>query len=168
MKKNAARYLAASLAALCLFFGGCAPASRPLLWYQDALVSADLTVGERSYRLSAVPGGYAVTVLAPMESAGVTFTVTDVSSFVSYGEVEIPVTESMTAGASRLIALFTLEDARVSEVTPDKKANTVRARIRDAAGNTVFATFGPDGLPVSFETDTGLYTVTNCQTGADS
>ena len=156
------------LALLCPLLGGCMQNTRPLLWYQETLIHADVSTDGQTYRIAPAADGFTVTILAPIESAGVTFTVTDVSSVVSAYGMEIPVSEAMTAGAARLISLFTLEEARVSEVHPDKESQTVRARFKTADGDSVCAIFGADGLPVSFETETGVYTVIACKTGTDT
>ncbi len=154
------------LALLCPWLSGCMQSTRPLLWYQDVLLSADVSADGQTYRLSPTEDGFTVTILAPSESAGITFTVTDVSAAVSADGLEIPVSEAMTAGAARLIALFTLEETRVSEVHPDKETETVRARFTAADGERITAVFGADGLPVSFETEAGIYTVIACETGS--
>ena len=151
-------------AAICLSLTGCMQSSRPLLWYQDVLVSADVSADGQTYRIVPIADGFTVTVLAPGESAGITFAVTDVSATVSVEGIEIPVSDAMTAGAARLISFFTLEETRVSEVHPDKGSGTVRARFTAADGERVTAVFGTDGLPVSFETAAGTYTVIACET----
>ena len=154
------------LAAAFLFAAGCTQSDRPLLGYQDTLVSADVSDGTHTWRISPTDGGFTAVILTPPEAEGVTFLLTDVSSSVSLADVTVPVSDKMTAGARRLAALFTLDEARISEVRPDKDTQTVRARVRTDEGE-ITVTLGKDGIPVSFETSNGTVTVLSYEAKAE-
>lgn len=149
------------LIGICVLITACGKDSRALLWYQSALSSATVSDGAHTWRLTPTADGYTAEIVSPPEASGVTFHLTDASATVSVHGIEIPVSDAMTAGARRLIGLFSLDEARVSEVRPDKGAKTTRARIRTDGGE-ITVVFGEDGLPLSFETADGAVSVESC------
>lgn len=169
MKHTTALLLTAVLlTAFCPLLAGCTKDARPLLWYQDVLVSADVSDGTTAWHLRVIPDGFTAEIVSPPEAAGVTFRITSTSASVCADGVEIPVSDRMTAGAQRLIELFTLDGTRVSDVRPVEDKAGVRAQFSTQSGRTVTVVFGADGLPVSFETDTGAYTVETCEVQTDT
>ncbi len=153
-------------AVLCALITACGAGSRPLLWYQDVLVSATVSDGTHTWRIAPIDGGFTAEIISPPEASGVTFSLTDVSASVSVEGVEIPVSDAMTSGARRLIDLFTLDETRVSDVRPDKGTQTTHARFQTDGGE-ISIIIGADGLPASFEASAGTYTVTSCETKAE-
>ena len=147
------------LAVCCLLavVVGCTAKSRPLLWYQDRLDTVTLTEGGRVWELTPIPGGFAVT-LSP---SGITYRLTDTGAAVSAGDLSIPVTDAMTAVPRRIAALFSLTEEGRLALRSDEKGG-VTACYETAEGE-ITVRFGEGGLPVSFETPAGIYTVTQCR-----
>lgn len=155
-------WAAAVLTAVCLALAGCESENRSLLWYQECLSEVTVAEGERVWKLTPTADGFSVEILAPSAAAGVTFRIAETSASVSVGGVQIPAGDAMTAGARRVIALFTLSEERLVGVEADRDGEAVIARYETDAG-TVTVTIGDGGIPLSFETEGTKWTVGNCQ-----
>lgn len=157
MKTNRiARFLtAAALTAVCLVFPGCA-GEKPPLQYQEIFACADLSDGERTYRISPIPGGFSVEITAPSPAAGILYRITDDAATVSAGSVEIPVRDGVAAVPRQVIALFTLSEE--SRVGTDRRAGGMTARYKTEGGEIAVHLDG-DGVPISFDTPAGTWTV---------
>ncbi len=154
------RRTAAWILAVCLFLpiaSGCAAHSRPLLRYQERIGSVTLTEGGRVWEVVPIPGGFAVTLTA----AGITYRLTDTGTAVSAGDLTIPVTDAMTAVPRMAAALFSLTEDGCLDVRTDGNGG-ITARFLSAEGE-ITVRFGEGGLPLSFETPTGIFTVTECR-----
>ncbi len=161
MKKScSARFLtAAVLTAVCLIFQGCTKGTPPLL-YQEKVASATLSDGERSFRLSPIPGGFSLEITAPSHAAGITYRITDTASAVSVGGVEIPAGENVTAAAKQVIALFTL--AEENRTGTDRRPGGMTVRYKTKAGE-IAVHLDTDGTPTAFDTPSGTWTVSDFQ-----
>lgn len=157
------RRTAARILAVCLLLSilpGCTARSRPLLQYQDRMEAVTLTEDGRTWEIVPIPGGFAVT----LTEAGITYRLTDTGTTVSAGDLTIPVTDAMTAVPRMTAALFSLREEECLDVRTDGKG-AITARFLSAEGE-ITVRFGEGGLPVSFETPTGVFTVTECRLAA--
>lgn len=157
------RQAAARILAVCLLLTllpGCAAQSRPLLWYQDRIEAVTLTEGGRIWEIVPFPGGFAVT----LAETGIIYRFTDTGTTVSAGELTIPVTDAVTAVPRTAAALFSLRAEECLDVRTDGDG-ALTARFLSTEGE-ITVRFGEGGLPVSFETPAGIFTVTECRLAA--
>lgn len=157
------RRTAAGILAVCLLLSilpGCTARTRPHLRYQDRLEAVTLTEGGRSWEVVPIPGGFAVTGT----ETGITYRLTDTGTTVSAGDLTIPVTDAMTAVPRMAAALFSLKEEDAADVRTDGKG-ALTARFLSPEGE-ITVRFGKEGLPVSFETPAGTFTVTECRLAA--
>ncbi len=157
MRRSITAILFAAL--LCAAFSGCGLSGVDWLSYRDGFVSADLTDGERAWRITAVPEGFTAEMLSPPEAAGVTFRITDTTAFAFVGGTEIPVSDSFVSNVRRMVSLFEKGDAQIKEVRSFGSTSDVCVRFVTERGEEVSAVFTANGLPRSFETAGGVYTV---------
>ncbi len=154
------RRTAAGGLAVCLLLAalaGCALRGRPLLWYQACLDTAVLSGDGHEWEIALLPEGFTVT----LQPSGIAYRLTDAGTTVSAGDLTVPVTDAMAAVPKRLAALFSLREEDLLDVRTDGKG-AVTARYDSAAGE-ITVHFGEGGLPASFETAAGVYTVTRCR-----
>lgn len=141
-----------------LLFAGCAGEKRPLLWYQEGFSQAVLEKDGVLWEIAPNPDGFSATILSPDTLSGVTWHFAGDTVFLSVGNVRLPVTEAMTETPRRLLSLFALCEEDLTKLTVLKNESLVEARFLGENGE-ILLKIGDGGLPLSFHTPFGDYTV---------
>lgn len=152
------RFFAAALAAICLALTACQGTNEHPLAYRDRLSSAVVSDGVRSFRITPIEGGFTVEITNPPSVSGITYRITGDTAFVSMGEAEIPVSDRMTKTVRQVIEFFTPSDDRLVGAKTDRKTGTCAVRFQTDEGE-ITANLSEDGIPTSFLTKDGTWTV---------
>ena len=158
IKFPTARFLAAVLLAVTLTLTACQNAAEAPFLYRDRLSSATVSDGIRTFRITPIAGGFAVEITDPPSVSGILYRITSEASFVSMGEVEIPVSDRMSAAAKQVITLFTPSDDQLLSAKTDKKTGTRTVRFSNDA-DEITVSLNENGSPLSFKTKDGTWTV---------
>ena len=170
-KKSAviAACLTAVLSAVLFCLAACGDGGRDLLWYQDTLLSAELSEdgSARVWCITPDEGGFTAVLTAPASVAGARFTVSDSAAYAAVGTAQIPIGERMSRGVRRAATCLALTEEMLAGIktAPDGSASAV-AHFRGADAEYTVA-FGADGLPLWIEVRQGgdicRYTVQNIE-----